>query len=273
MIKFILPNGFTNPDNNLGLIEENEYQNLFWGIETEIPFSIFTGRINNNNNFVGTFLSYDDIVKLSKCYNEILENMFVFDFGNLFLEEGDYENCLGDVIFTEFVNQKNVYFEIADINFIDFLVKKYPQIQIILHENYTIFYNDQQIQQLIDKYPNNIKAINITILHVCEEVNIPKIGILNLDSCYYCPQFPLCLNKENKSVLRFRKASMFNECQKKKLINIDTAVKNLSLLLKHTDMILFETIPLAQQEDYLNLINLVLKNEEIKEEEKKDEEF
>jgi hypothetical protein len=38
-------------------------------------------------------------------------------------------------------------------------------------------------------------------------------------------------------------------------------------------MILFETIPLTQQEDYLNLINLVLKNEEIKEEEKKDEEF
>ena len=187
--------------------------------------------------------------------------MCLFDFGNLLLDKYDYEDNYGKIIFEEYANKKNIFFEVADIDFIDFLINRYPSIQIILHENYTIFHDDKTIQNIIKKYPNNIKAINITILHLCENIDIPKIGILNLDSCYYCPQFPLCLNTENRNILRYRKASAFNECTKKKMIDIDSIMENLSILLKNTDIILFNTIPALQKKIYLDLIEQFLKKE------------
>ena len=147
MIKFILPNSYNNIDINQDIISENNYNNLFWGIETDLPFSIFNGRINNNRSQL--FASYYDIINTINEYKEISNNMIIFDFGNCLLEKFDYEDCFGNIIFDEYANKQNAYFEIADINLINFLIKKYPAIQIILHENYTIFNSEQDIKEVI----------------------------------------------------------------------------------------------------------------------------
>lgn len=259
MIKFILPQSFDNVVKNQTLIRENNYDNLFWGISTDLPFSIFNGKINNNIN--SNFIDYYTIKEILESYQEISENYAVFDFSSISVEEKDYENCFGAVVFEEYANKQNIYFELSDINFIDFLIKRYPNIQIILSENFTIFHTENEIQQVIDNYNKNILMINITFLNLCKNINIEKIGVLNLDSCFYCPQFPLCLNKEHKNILRFRRQSIFNDCDKKKFISLDNLIDNLKTLLKETDKILFGNIAFLQIEDYFNLIHQILEAE------------
>lgn len=258
MINFILPNSFCDVDNNLKLIEKNNYSNLFYGVEGNFAFSIYTGRANNNLG--NDFMAYIDIVRSVELYQEISENMTIIDFSNTLLEETDYEDAMGEVILDEFADKDNVFFELSDIDFIDFLVNKYPKIQIILHENYTIFHSEEDIQNVIEKYPN-IKGINITILNLCQNINIKKIGVLNLDSCFYCPQYPLCLKREHRNILRYRKASSFNDCSRKKLIVLDNIIENLSILLKETNVILFGNITDNHLVDYLELIESILEEE------------
>jgi len=260
MIKFVLSLSCDNIINNQQLIEQNEYNNLFWGIESSLPFSIFNGRANNNQ--WGNFIDYYTMVNWVKSYEEISNNLVMFDFGNILLDEKDFENCFGAMVFNEFANQSNVYFEIADIKLIDFLINKYPNIQISLHENYTIFHDEDTITNLINTYPNNIKAINITVLNLCENINIQKMGVLNLESCFYCPQFPLCLQNEQQNILRFRKKSIFNECNKKKFLDQKSLTNTIKTLLNFTDTIMFQSIAYGQVNEYMEIIKSVLEQEQ-----------
>lgn len=260
MINFILPCCFTNYQENTLLIEGNEYRNLFWGIEGNVPFSIFNGRVNNNK--ISLFASYSDIKHLIEGYEAISENFTIIDFGNMLLEEYDYENVYGEVILDEYASKSNVFFELADEKFIDYLVNKYPKIQIILHDNYTIFHDKESIQELIDTYPNNIKGINITILNLCENIDIPKIGVLSLDSCFYCPQFPLCLKSEYNNILHYRSRSIFNECRLKKMLLPQEVIKNLEKLLYYTNNIMFTGIAVDQIDIYMENIKLILDHDQ-----------
>lgn len=263
MINFILPNSYCALDNIIGLVKENNYQNLFFGVEGDFAFSIFTGRVNNNCG--NGFMCFEEARDCVAMYEEISDNMAIIDFSNTQLEDFDYWDSFGEVLLEEFADKKNIYFEVSDISFIDYLTKNYPNIQIILSENYTIFHTEEQIQNLINQFPLNIKYINITILNLCTNINIPKIGILNMDSCFYCPQFPLCLKRENINTLRYRTASSFNDCERKKMIVLKDIIKNLKTLLKETNIIMFGTISIKQIDDYINLITSILA-EETKEE-------
>ena len=257
MINFILPYCFNNYNNNQKLL--NDCNNCFYGVEGNIPFQIFTGRVNNNKD--SRFLSYYDILDQVKAYNEISNNLMLIDFGNSSLEPSDYYDSYGEVILEEYADKKHVFFEVADENFIEYLVDRYPNIQIVLHENYTIFHSEKDIKALIKKFPNNIKGINITVLNLCENIDIQKFGILNLDSCYYCPQFPLCLKNEHKNVFRYREASSFNDCTRKQRITLESALNNLKILLKYTNEIICVNLAYAQIVEYMELIEEILKKE------------
>ena len=260
MIRFILPYSYCNTENNLNLIQANNYTNLFYGVEGNLAYCILTGRANNNWNL--EFMSYEDFYNNCLAYNEISNNLTIIDFGNTLLESFDYEDAFGEIVLKSLANKSNFYFEVADENFIDFLIQQYPKIQIILHDNYTIFHSEEEISALVNKYPNNIKMIEITILNLCENLtDIPKIGILNLDSCFYCPQYPLCLKQEHQNILRYRSYSQFNSCNKKKMVNLDSIIDNLKILLNCTDIILFSNIEEEHLNDYMILMEKVLEKE------------
>lgn len=257
MINFILPNFYHNYTYNQKII--NYYNNAFFGIEGAFDFSIFNGRINNNCK--SDFVAYENIVNSIQSYQAISNNLTIIDFGNMMLEDTDYFDTFGEVVLEELAKKDNIYFEVSQPNFIEYLLKYYPDIKIILHENYTIFHSETEIQNLINKYPN-IKGINITILNPCLNVCVElKIGILNLDSCFYCRRFPLCLKNEHKNILRYRKASIFNECQRKKLINKDKLIENLKILLNVTNEILVTGFADEQINDYIFMFEEILKAE------------
>ena len=54
------------------------------------------------------------------------------------------------IMFELYVNEMydSIYFEVADEGLIDYLVNKYPQIQLCLHENYTMFHSENEPKNL-----------------------------------------------------------------------------------------------------------------------------
>ena len=260
MIKFILPNFFDDAKDMQEIIEEKSLSNNIWGIEGGFSFSIFRGKINNNLH--GRFVCYNDMKESVESYKEIGQNLTLIDCGNLYLEEFDYTDTFNEVLFELYATSSNIYFEVADEKLIEYLVQTYPKIQICLHENYTIFNNEEDIQLLINKYPNNIKIINVTLLNPCPNINCYKIGILNLDSCFYCPHFPICLKIEHNQILKYQEASQFNECEKKKFVTLDSLINNLKELLHYTNNIMFNTIALNEKDDYIKLIKQIFEEEE-----------
>lgn len=260
MINFILPNFYDDFKDNQEIIENTILTNNICGIGGGFPFSIFRGKINNNKQ--GSLVVYDDMKKIVEDYKEIGNNLVLIDCGNLLLKDFDYSDAFNSILFELYSNSNNVYFEIADEKLIQYMINLYPNIQITLHENYTIFHKEEDIQDLIQKYPNNIKNINITLLNLCHNIKIDKIGILNLDSCYYCAHFPLCLKLEHKQILRYQAASQFNECQNKKIITLDSLINNLKILLKETNNIMFSEIALDQRQNYIDLINKIFQEEQ-----------
>lgn len=260
MINFILPNFFDDAKYIQEIIKEKSLTNNIWGIEGGFSFSIFRGKINNNQ--YGRFVCYNDMKESVEDYKEISKNLTLIDCGNLFLEKFDYTDTFNEVLFELYAASDNIYFEVADEELIEYLTQTYPKIQICLHENYTIFHKEQDVQNLINKYPNNIKIINITLLNPCYNINCYKIGILNLDSCFYCPHFPICLKIEHNQILKYQEASQFNECEKKKFVSLNSLIDNVKELLKYTNNIMFNSIAFSQHDNYINLIKQIFKEEE-----------
>lgn len=257
MINFILPSFYHNYTNMQELIKK--YNCNFYGIEGAYDFSIFNGRINNNRR--SSFVAYENIIDSIEFYNAISNNLAIIDFGNIMLNGTDYFDTFGEIVLEALAAKPNIYFEVSDINFIKYLIENYPEIKIILHENFTIFNSEESIQKVIDLYPN-IKGINITILNPCFNVKTSlKIGVLNLDSCFYCAQFPLCLKNEHQNILRYKEASIFNECLKKQFLSIDKLMDNLEMLLSITPNILFTGLADEQINNYMYIIEEILKKD------------
>ena len=260
MINFILPNFYDNSTMMQGLISDRLLINNIYGIEGGFSFSIFRGKINNNK--YGNFVCYQDMKESIDDYKEIGYNLTLIDCGNLYLKEFDYTDTFNEVLFELYKDSNNIYFEVADEKLINFLVNTYPHIQLCLHENYTIFHTEKEIEELITKYSNNIKFINITLLNLCSNINYQKIAVLNLDSCFYCPHFPICLKIEHEQILRYKEASQLNDCERKKLIALDSLIDNLKTLLKQTNMIMFSSIAISHLDNYMELIEQILIEEE-----------
>lgn len=260
MINFILPDFYNSFAKNQELINEFNYKNIFYGIEGCFSFSIFNGKCNNNKT--GMFVAYEDIVRSIRQYEEISDNFTIIDFGNKYLEPFDYEDAFGAVVLEEYADKTNVFFEVSDPNFIEYLTTVYPTIQLILHENYTMFHTEDEISKLIDKYPSNIKGIVITLFNLCPNLEFPKIGLLNLDICYFCNQYPLCLKTESKNILRYRSHSQFNLCHKKTFLNFDNIILNLKELLKYTNIINFSNISADNIDTYYQIIRKIFEWEQ-----------
>lgn len=180
------------------------------GLQGHFPYNISYGWYNNIAKT--DICLYEDFIGCLAGY-QILSNHILLDFSNLLLEPSDFEDCLNELLATSFETYPNFYFEVADESFIDFLITHYPQIKLVLHQNYTMFHSEEEINALITKYSTNIQGIIITDINLCKTINnITKYYLFTFHKCLTCFHFKDCLLKDNRATLRYSESSCFNDC-------------------------------------------------------------
>lgn len=257
MINYILPNFYNAHDCNM-LLKKNFLTNKnLSGIQGNFPFSIFHGTYNNIS--MESLAVYEDIVDAVNNY-EILNNMTLIDFGNPAIIPTDYYNCLGTVILDEYAHKENCYFEVALEDFIEFLVKEYPSIQLILHQNYTSTHSSKDIEKLIKKYSNNIKGIVVSALNECKSItNVMRFYLVPTSQCHRCSQYKKCLSLDHQAILDYSGKSQFQNCSSRELIYPENIAEIINYGATISDYILFDTVVGATMIEEYALIEQAIK--------------
>lgn len=263
MIKYILPNFYSDYSCNMVIKDKFFTTRNLAGIQGTFPFSIFNGSYNNIQN--DSLAVYEDFIDSIDSYG-ILANMTLLDFGNTQLIPTDYKDSYGKVILEEFSHRKNFYFEVSVESFIEYLIEEYPMIQLILHQNYTSQHSSAEIQELINKYPKHIKGIIISSMNECKSVTgVIKFYLVSLSNCHHCNQFQNCIKFDQEATLEYSVASQFANCSNRKNIYPDDIVNKIQYAQTISDYILFDTIIHTKAIEEFAIIDLVLKNAEKKE--------
>lgn len=260
-IKYILPNFFDSYECNLTLKNNFFINQNIVGVQGTFPFCIFNGWYNN---IIGESLAiYDDLVDCVKNYG-ILNDIVLIDFGNIYLNELDFMDSYGKVILEEYGNNKHIFFEVADEIFIQYLVEHYPNIQLVLHQNYTNMNTKDNIKNLIDRYPNNIKGIvSMNLSMDLSFTNIKKFYLLPLTHCHECHHFNTCLQKDIEATLEYSAKSQFNSCEFRQLLNSQEILDLVKLIEKNNyDYIIFDTIPITKQFEEYKIIENIFNNKQ-----------
>ena len=209
-MKILLSTFYNNFNFNDMIIKKFIYSLDIAGIQGNYPFTIFNGWYNNIRG--EDIAVYQDINNVLESYNIISNKVFI-DCGNVLIDKKDFYNTFEKIIFETLTNNNTIYFEVANIDLIEYLITNYPNIQIVLHQNYTMWHTEEEIQEILNKFNNNIKFIIITNINPCINVNsIKKIYLLHINKCELCPQFRRCLEKDMESTLNFSIKSIFNDC-------------------------------------------------------------
>lgn len=244
-MKYIIPNFYDSMFYNSTLMTEFINTVDFDGIQGTFPFCCFNGWLNN----IGSqkIALYKNIVESIHFYSKINEHI-LFDFGNLLLEETDYPNCMADVILKEYVDNKKAYFEIANLGLLDYLIQKYPTIQIVLHQNYTLFHTVEEINNLISKYPNNIQGVVVHSNFSIKDIkkisnNVKKFYFFSANmNCMKCKNLLKCIKVENQYVLDFSERSSFGNCQLYSVLkNKEIATQEIQNVSGVVDFVIFDT--------------------------------
>ena len=259
-MKIILPSFYNAHNYNLKLIEKHLFKQNIVGVSGSFPFGIFNGGYNNIKN--SHLVLIHDIIQSIKSYGAF-SNMVVIDFGSLCLEETDFYDCFNTVVLEQYAASKNIYFSVASEPLVDFLIKNYPDIQLILHTNYVNFHSEQEVADILNRYPNNFHYLTITPNNECLNItNIQKIYSIPFTFCYCCPQYQKCIQMDNNYQLEYSIESQFRTCQFKKYLNstyINTVINHAAQI---TDMIMFEDILIEDNEKmYEMLANEILEGE------------
>lgn len=256
--KYILPNMYNGIENNLQIF--NTFKNFiyFQGVQGSYPFSIMNGNYNNNN--YENIAMFPQIEKMLEDYGPLSSSMVIMDCANLFLTEKDYYDSFNKVMFEEFSNKTNHYFEIADKKLADYLINRYPNIQLIIHQNYTMYHTEEEIQIFINQYKKNIKGIIITPKQECKNIdNVFKIYLIPLSLCQFCASHSLCLKNENYSTLDYSEISYFATCKSRKLLSISEIFNCVKKASEETELIMFDTCLKKYEINEIQLIIGVLK--------------
>lgn len=238
---------------NVNLIEKHSFNYCFSGVQGSFPFSIFNGGVNSIHR--GSVCLYRDIIECLRGYHANAQ-MVVLDFGNLRLDKKDYHNNFGKVQFETFANDTRVFFEMADINLIDYVVNKYPNIQIILHQNFTFFHNEEEVQAILDAFPN-IKGIITTHGHMFETLNTQKFYLLNIYNCTQCKSYKNCVLFDNLKCLEYDADSSFFGCTRKQLLPMEIAKEYLKESLEKADYTILG-VPTIDNEVHFKYIDELL---------------
>lgn len=258
-LKYILPNFYDNYLYNKTIMDKLITKRNICGIQGTFPLSIYNGSYNNI--YGEEICLYDKIATVFSDYG-LLSDMAILDYGNPFLEDTDYYDLYNRVILEEFAEKETHYFAVSQVKFIDFLISKYPKINIILHQNYTREHTSEEIQILIDKYPN-IKGIIISSFNLCTKVkNVFKIYLLPIHGCEECVHYHKCLKHDNYATLEFSGKSEFAECKWRKLIYPETIIERIHYVKDYCDYILFDTVIRANDIEEYALIETVIEKAE-----------
>lgn len=252
-MNYILPNFYDNFLQN-NLIKQQFFTDInIIGLQGNYPFCIFNGSCNNIK--VEQIALYRDFIECLNQYG-MLGNKILLDFGNINLENNDFHNVFGNLIAETFFDNPSFYFQVSDENFINFLIEKYPNIQLMLHKNYVNFHTEQEVQQIIQKFPNNIKLIAITELNKCINLkDIKKIYVLSLFECQQCKHYHMCIDYDNTATLNYSEQSIFNSCEVsefktiQQIYNIINDVKRMGI-----KTIMFDSIPAFYEEVSYDII-------------------
>lgn len=254
-INYILPNMYDSYFCNLTIANKLLQEKNICGVSGTFPFSIFNGSYNN----IGyeKVCLYDDMKDFYKNYG-IMANMVIIDCGNPLLESFDYFDLYNQVILQEFASKPNFYFSVTQEEFIDYLIEKYPTIQLILHQNYTRNHSSKEIQLLLNKYPN-IKGIIISSFNTCKDVkDVFKIYLTPLHGCEECAQYQKCLEYDHHSTLEYSIDSQFSKCSLRKLIYPEIIQQRIEYAKEYCDYIMFDTVVGAQEIEEYALIETVI---------------
>lgn len=236
-MKYILPNFYNNfLCNDLIRQQYGPYVD-FDGVQGTYPFGIFYGWYNNINK--EELAIYRDLLAILKDYG-VFANKVYLDMGNIILKDTDYYNCFETVILEAFAEKEDFYFEIADLNLIEFVINKFPNIQIILHQNYTMWHNESEILSVIEKWKDNIKAIIITDINPCFSVdNIRKIYLAHINKCGECKMLPKCLKADMEATLEYSTYSAFDNCL---IYDYYTPEEVIDRIIKNKNFYNFDTV-------------------------------
>lgn len=252
---FILPSFYDNFRDNQNVLDiYNNYVKIK-GFHGAFPSSIMKGGINSLN--LKFFALYDDMIECIDGYNIPYKKFFI-DCSNIALDKKDYYNMLNKVCFEEWGNDSSFFFEIADFDLLDFLIERYPKIQITLHSNIFFQYTLKQIQEKINEC-ENIK--NILIPHSMAHIkinNIKKIYLMSFFKCQdACVNYRDCVIKENHQILEYSKKSTFRQCKYKSLKKEEEFWNEYQNIPKDFDTIMFDNIiPEESSNCYTLIINL-----------------
>ena len=258
-LKYILPNFYDSYFCNLTISQKLLQTKNISGVYGTFPFSIFNGSYNNIAH--EHICMYDDMKKIVTDYG-MLADMIILDYGNSLIETFDFKDLYNQVILEEFAHKSNFYFAVTKIDFIEYLVEKYPTINIILHQNYTRSHPSENIQEIVDKY-QNIKGIITSSFNLCSKVtNVFKIYLTPIHGCEECIQYEKCLYHDNISTLEFSEKSQFAECSLRKYIHPESVVNRLNYIKQYCDYIMFDTVVSQYQEEEYIYIEEILSNME-----------
>lgn len=256
---YILPNFYDNYLHNKTIIEKLIQKRDICGVSGTFPLSIFNGSYNNI--YGEQICLYDNIKNILQNYS-LLSEMVIIDYGNPLLEPFDYYDLYNKIILEEYAHNSNCYFAVSKIDFIDYLIEKYPNINIILHQNYTREHTSEEIQKTIDNY-TNIKGIITSSFNICTKVkNIFKIYLLPIHTCEECLQYKKCLHRENVATLEFSGQSEFSLCSLRKLVNPDNIIGRIKFMKEHCDYIMFDTVVCSNALEEYTLIETVIEQME-----------
>lgn len=260
-MNYILPNFYDSYVCNEIVIKE--YPSLFiTGLEGSYPYCIFNGSPNNTRGV--DLCVHKDILKSTKQ-----ERLYLINLSSVIIpEEKYYHDEFTKVILEDLMDRQNLYFEVADENFVKYLASNYPHIKLILHFNYFFNHETEDALNLIKNYPQikgvifNLKYINISDFN-CLPKNFIKIGYLPLFNCINCANYAQCHMKDMENIFNFSRNTIFETCSHFSLRVKEDIIRDRQLFEKEVNYLLFETVPLFAQFEAYKTIESVL-SEEVK---------
>ena len=220
MINFTLPNFYFNFIVN----------QTFFDLKENFPFYFKNKDINfsyNEGNFSYCYWNGGKINNLGKgsLYKDFYKfysysrRPYRLNCSNIFLEEKDFDNVMGNLILSLFQNGTNVM-EITNLDFYKYIQEKYPNYDFIFSKNGALIqdYNLKLINDLIqvDKFilislPEHLNS-DLKLLNEIE--NKRKIEItINPKCSLLCKNYQQCLINNNSFQYNFSEKNIFDLCE------------------------------------------------------------
>lgn len=232
MLFFNLPSFFENLELNIALREINTFHPEYF--KTQITFHVSTGNFPyqywnggfNNNGLKNINLSYDKISQFQSMYNIPIR----FNCSNIFINENDYFDTNMNVILNIFENGAN-QIEISNLNFYDYLIKKYKNFNYVFSKNSDLIYpidenilniiNEQNLFKII-QIPEE-KALDFNFLNSIKNkknIEIPIMKFCNNN----CKCYKECQYNEHNNQYNFSKINFYRNCYKNLPLEINSSV-------------------------------------------------